>query len=369
MASKANQKPEGLFAIEGITFMVFNKDFTKVAISKKDKYIYIYGIKDFMKPDTWTLDATLKAHMAYVSDLDWNANSNDILSCSHDKTMFVWECTDKAKNIWSSSNVVASTKLGFLCCKWNDRGDKFCAGTSSKNLYIGYYNGSTNWWMTKNIKAHHSSVCSCVIDPSSLYVISGSTDLRVSVSSCYLPDVDDNKISAEVKAATPKFGEVLYEVKVNTWVLNVNWNKAGTLGFATNQNSTVAVVNYKEKTNEIIKLEHTPLLKIIPNGDNGFYGVGYDRNIYEYAKTGDKWEMKRKITETGKVEVKKGPVGGTVANAMKKFQAQGSQKKEDLVVKTKQNPKLHNALISAMNIKGNDVITSDVTGFIKYWKL
>ena len=133
----SNQKPQDLFLLEGISCLAFNKDFKKVALSKKDNIIYIYKVVDLMKPDTWELEDKLDSHVQYISGLDWNAHTNEILSCSHDKTSFVWEYSDKK---WSPSNVVATTKLGYLCCKWNSRGDKFCEGASAKHLFIGYYN-------------------------------------------------------------------------------------------------------------------------------------------------------------------------------------------------------------------------------------
>ena len=47
----------------------------------------------------------------------------------------------------------------------------------------------------------------------------------------------------------------------------------------------------------------------------------------------------------------------------------GAQKKEKLAVTSKQSVHLHKCIISSLNIKGKDMITSDVSGFVKYWKL
>jgi len=89
--SKSTEKPVDLFLLEGISHMVFNKDFKQVALSKKDNKIYIYKVTDLMKPEKWELSHTLDAHYQYISGLDWNANTNEILSCSYDKTSYVWE--------------------------------------------------------------------------------------------------------------------------------------------------------------------------------------------------------------------------------------------------------------------------------------
>ena len=108
MSKESAQKPKDLFLLEGISCVAFNKDFTQVALSKKDNLIYIYSIKDIMKPDTWKLLYTLDSHFQYISGLDWCPATNRLLSCSYDKTSFVWEFSDKK---WKPNNVVATTKV------------------------------------------------------------------------------------------------------------------------------------------------------------------------------------------------------------------------------------------------------------------
>ena len=361
--SNNTKKPAGLFELEGISCVAFNKDFTQVALSKKDSFVYIYQVVDFMNPDSWKMLHKLDAHVQYVSAIDWCHETNRILTCSYDKTSYVWDFDGKK---WNQSNVVVSTKLGFLCCKWNKRGDKFCEGTSAKNLYIGYLNNESNWWMGINIKAHKSSVVCCEIDPTSLFVLSGSTDLRVFVSSCYLKDIDDPHLTEETKPMAQKFGDIIYSFKANCWINSVAWSNDGNYGFAAGQNSIVTVVDYKNNKHDEIKCTHSPVTIIIPNGPNGFFAVCYDRNIVEYEKTEEGWVLKRTVTTSGKVE---GAAKGNVGGALKKFEAMGQQKKENLAVTTKQFAYLHKSNISSCHIKDKDVITTDVTGFIKYWKL
>ena len=51
------------------------------------------------------------------------------------------------------------------------------------------------------------------------------------------------------------------------------------------------------------------------------------------------------------------------------FNQMGNIKKETLAVSTKSAAHLHKSLISSVNIKGKDMITTDLSGFVKYWKL
>ena len=365
MSKASAQKPKDLFLLEGISCVAFNKDFTQVALSKKDNLIYIYSIKDIMKPDTWKLLYTLDSHFQYISGLDWCPATNRLLSCSYDKTSFVWEFSDKK---WNPNNVVATTKLGYLCCKWNKRGDKFCEGTSAKQLLIGYFNKKSNWWMGVNIKAHKSSVVTCEIDPTSLFVLSGSTDLRIYVSSCYLPEVDDQFLNDSTKPLAQKFGQVIYEFKTNCWVNSVAWLPSGNLGIVAGQDATISVINYREQKSDVIRCKHSPATSLIPISDTSFLAVCYDRNIIEYGKEGDSWKIKKTITEKGSGAQQKAK-SSIVSAQLEKFQKMGNINKDNLAVSTKQAGHLHQSLISSANIKGKDMITTDVSGFIKYWKL
>ena len=58
--------------------------------------------------------------------------------------------------------------------------------------------------MGRNIKCHKSSVVCCEIDPTSLFVISRSTDLLVFVSSFYIESVDDKHLTNATKTFGPK---------------------------------------------------------------------------------------------------------------------------------------------------------------------
>ena len=365
MSKASAQKPKDLFLLEGISCVAFNKDFTQVALSKKDNLIYIYSIKDIMKPDTWKLLYTLDSHFQYISGLDWCPATNRLLSCSYDKTSFVWEFSDKK---WNPNNVVATTKLGYLCCKWNKRGDKFCEGTSAKQLLIGYFNKESKWWMGVNIKAHKSSVVTCEIDPTSLFVLSGSTDLRIYVSSCYLPKVDDQFLNDSTKPLAQEFGQVIYEFKTNCWVNSVAWLPSGNLGIVAGQDATISVINYSEQKSDVIRCKHSPATSLIPISDTSFLAVCYDRNIIEYGKEGDSWKIKKTITEKGSGAQQKAK-SSIVSAQLEKFQKMGNINKDNLAVSTKQAGHLHQSLISSANIKGKDMITTDVSGFVKYWKL
>lgn len=364
-------KPKDLFLLEGISLLVFNKDYTQCALSKKDYNIYIYQVPDIMDTNKWTLLHTLKNHFQYVSGLDWCPETNRILSCSYDKTSFVWNFEG---NKWTFDTVVATLKVSYLFCHWNKRGDKFVEGTGSKILYIGYYAKESNWWTSRQIKNHKKTSVICArFDPSSLYVLSGSTDMKVIITSCYMKDVDDSHLTA---GSTPAdFGNSIYEFDAGSWLISCNWSLDGKYAYAASQGGYVNVIEKEAKKVTQIPIPDSPIAFILPVNNNSFYAVGYNREIYLYEESSGNWKMTKEITKKeGKEENKPktvdvGGSGGGVAAALRRFQNQGMKKKESLVITTPQNENLHAAMISSVSIKGNTMITTDLAGFVKYWKL
>ena len=368
---KLAEKPKDLFSLNGISAFCFNKDYSKCALSQKDNKIYIYKTPDIFKTSTWELEHTLDSHVLYVSCIDWNHKTNKILSCSFDKTAFVWEFIN---NKWVPSNIVINSKLklGFLTCSWNENGDRLCLGTSGSQLYIGFFDPSTMWWQCIESKEskkslHKSSVTTAKISPNSTYCVSGSTDLRVIITNVTIENYNPSK----------DFGKEIINHKVNAWVNSVCWTKDGKYALSANQNATVTVIELETKKIETIRFKHSPLNIIVPSpNQNGFVGVGLDRNIYHYDLTGKSIGL---ITKNDGNSSNKSNQGNTnsgismmrstgIAEALKKFENAGIKKKESITINTMINSNLHSTTITSISFKDSDVITTDIAGFIKYWK-
>ena len=371
--SKIATKPKDLFLLEGISCLCFNKDFTQCALSKKDNVIYLYEIKDFKKPETWVEKEKLNSHVQYISGLDWNAKTNKILSCSYDKTCNIWSLENGR---WTPSLLVTTTKLGFLTCSWNDRGDKFCLGNSNKELFISYYDFKTNWWACHHKKLHSSSVVTCKISPNSLFVISGSTDNTIVISSCYMPDIDDPYLTDAEKSMAKKIFTAVYKIDASSWITAVNFISSS-LALAATQEGLIHVVDFVNDKKSEIKCAHSPVTMMVKRDENSFLVVCYDRNIYLYENKDGNWAVKKTLTEgetVNKGSASKSSAigsgsGSGVAEALKKFQKSMFQKKDSLAITTVQKTNLHSSLISSVSVKDNEMMTTDLSGFIKFWSI
>ena len=378
----SKQFPKDLFFVEGISHFCFNNNFTQVALSKKNNIIEIYQINNIKDFSSYKLLYTLSIHSQYISGLDWHLKTNKILSCSYDKTSFV-SSYDKNKKNYISENVIISTKLGFLTCSWNDRGDKFVLGGSNRQLIIGYFNKENNWWIGKNIKCHKSSVTCAKISHNNLFVISGSIDMKVYISSCYIKDIDEQFITNDMKNLIKNFGIVIYEFDMNSWVNCVNFNE-NDIGYAASQNSSFVVLNFKNDKNYVVKLKHSPFTKIIPKSFNEIYAVDYNRNIYLYECLDNKWNIKKIINlendndkdnnekDNNNNKDNENDDDNEIDNKNNDSENENNnneKKKENFAVKEKEKIKTHFSFISSINIKANEIITTDLAGFVKFWNI
>lgn len=128
--------------------------------------------------------------MNYISAVDWHPETNRILSSSHDRTIMIWDYDEKT-NTWQNEMAILNIKVAVLDAKWGKRGDKFAAGTGSKLVCTGFWCSESKWWQCKSMKDHKSSVICVRLDSSGLFMISGSLDMKVIISSAYIEKVDE----------------------------------------------------------------------------------------------------------------------------------------------------------------------------------
>lgn len=127
-----------------------------------------------------------------MSGLDWNPVTNKIISCSHDKNIYVWQYNEDS-DTWLAELVIFKSKLSILGVKWDKQGQKFCGSSGGKLIVVGFYSPELGWWKGEEIRIHKSAVTCATFDPSGTFVISGSTDLKIEITSSYLKDIDSSK--------------------------------------------------------------------------------------------------------------------------------------------------------------------------------
>lgn len=261
---------------------------------------------------------------------------------------------------------ILNIKVAVLDVKWGKKGNKFAAGTGSKLVCTGFWCSDSNWWQCKNMKEHKSSVNSVCLDNSGLFVISGSLDLHVIISSAFIDKIDEGETSTNGLEISPH-GTVLMNFSLGAWVNNVCWSPSNNFAFVATHDSIISVLNTKGNTKDSIYLNHSPASSIVSLSDTEILVISFDRHIYRYKLEGEEWKMIKAITkdEEKKDEGKK--EGNSMADRMKMFTQ--SAKKQSLQTGSSSNAKnIHKSQINSSVVSKDGLITSDFTGFIKIWK-
>ncbi|OQR91310.1 actin-related protein 2/3 complex subunit [Thraustotheca clavata] len=267
---------------EGITCHAWNHDRSKVAICPNTNEIWIYS--NCHAPDVaqWRKEAILTEHDMLVSGLDWSPVHNMIVSCSHDRSAFVWNY-EPAERKWKPSLVVLRITRAAINVKWSPDGKKFAVGSSAKCVSVCYYQALDNWWISKMIKKHKSTVVDLDWHPNSQLLATASTDMKCRVFAAYIAEVDEAPNAGPFADMAP-FGEPMAEFdNANAWVNAVAWSNAGNrLAFA-GHGSSIHFVHFghpgEVPTIQSIRFPQLPLTRLQFLSNEAIVGCGYDFNV------------------------------------------------------------------------------------------
>ncbi|ETV98511.1 hypothetical protein, variant [Aphanomyces invadans] len=217
---------------DSITCHAWNQDRSKVAICPNTNEIWIYSNCHAPDASQWRKEAVLTEHDMVVSGLDWSPVHDMLVSCSHDRSAFVWKY-EPSERKWKPSLVVLRITRAAMTVKWSPDGKKFAVGSSAKCVSVCYYVQADNWWISKVIKKHKSTVVDVDWHPNSQLLLTASTDMQCRVFAAYISDVDGSPDAGPFAAMAP-FGEVMAEFdNANAWVNAAVWSPSGTrLAFA-----------------------------------------------------------------------------------------------------------------------------------------
>ena len=135
----------------GVSAHAWSPDGNEVAFAPNSNELRIADAK------TLETRHSLKEHDMLISAIDWHPTSNYIVTCAHDRNAFVWSFDDQEKK-WKPSLVILRIERAALDCRWSRDGQKFAVASSAKCVPVCYYESDNNWWVSKMIKKHKSSV-------------------------------------------------------------------------------------------------------------------------------------------------------------------------------------------------------------------
>ena len=160
----------------------WSADRSHLAICPDSNEIHVY-----CKSSTgnWLRIHTLTEHDQLVSGLDWSTQSNQLVSCSHDRNSYVFSWKDQ---LLEPEMVITRLSKAATCVRWSPSEQKFAIGSAAKAVCICYYEQESHWWASKLIRRQHdSSILAVSWHPNSILLATASSDSKCRVFSTALP--------------------------------------------------------------------------------------------------------------------------------------------------------------------------------------
>jgi actin related protein 2/3 complex subunit 1A/1B len=306
-----------------------------------------------------------------ISGVDWNHRTNCIVTASHDRNAFVWneEAGADGAMTWKPSLVILRIDKSALDVRWSPNGLKFAAASGAKCVSVCSFADEDNWWVSKTIKKHKSTVLCLAWHPNSEFLATGSSDFKCRVFSAFVRQIDNSQDSLNF---TPKaFGEDCWEAGAYGWVDSVCWSPSGnTLAF-TGHDSSIQFVDFTTQGDkalvESIRFQQLPIEDCRFVSETALVGVGHEMNPLLFSKKSGSWAFDRKLEEKKVKEMKEAKATSGVAAARALFQnktktGQDSAKKGDKLETT------HETSISCMQIlETGKFTTTAMDGKMVFW--
>lgn len=118
-----------------------------------------------------------------------------IVTCGHDRNAYVWKY-DESEKSWKPTLVILRINRAATCVKWSPNGDKFAVGSGAKCVPVCHFEENQNWWISKMIKKHKSSVLDLAWSPNQKFLVTGSSDFKCRIFSAYIDGVDSRYLGS-----------------------------------------------------------------------------------------------------------------------------------------------------------------------------
>ena len=276
-----------------------------LAVCPNSPELHLYANCLDPDPANWRKVRVLRQHDLVISGVDWSAATNRIVTCSHDRSAFVWNLVEgeeaaalQAKQLvepaaaggggggagagvpamagvvraavsaakagggsnaaaaaaasarpsaWKPQVVVLNIPRAALDVKWSPDGQKFAVASSAKVVMVCSFDAANDWWISKPSKKHKSTALAVAFHPNGQLLASVATDYRCRVISAFLEDVDTGGPDGAQfgGAALPEVGEVVAEFEVTrAWLNDCAWSPSGASLAFVGHDSLLHVVSY-----------------------------------------------------------------------------------------------------------------------------
>jgi len=271
-----------------ITCHAWNGDKSKVAFCPDNNEVHVYK----KQGNDWVQEAVLAEHDQVVTGLDWAPKTNRIVSCSQDRNAYVWSLEGGK---WKPTLVILRINRAATQVKWSHDEQKFAVASGAKCVSICYFEEDNDWWVSKHIKKHKSTVLSVAWHPSNVLIATGSSDFKARVFSAYVKGVDKGGANTPYGDKLP-FGECLAEYDSNGWVHDVAWSPSGSRLAFVGHDSSVTFID-APSNQQRLTLSTLPFRSLVFLSENTIIAAGHDCNPAVFNAQGSNWVFTKFVDE------------------------------------------------------------------------
>jgi len=278
-----------------ISCHAWNKDGTKVAICPNDNEIHIYK----KEGNNFVLEHKLVEHDQVVTGIDWAPTSDRIVSCSQDRNAYVWTFAPK-ENKWKPTLVILRINRAATHVKWSPEENKFAVACGAKCVAVCFFEVEGDWWVSKHIKKHKSTVLRVDWHPNNVLLATASSDFKCRIFSAYIKNVDKG-VPETPFGNKLGFGDLLAEIDSSLgWVQSSKWSPSGKLLGFVGQDSTVCVADISSGTPkvDVVRYKDLPFRDLVFLSEDSLIAVGHDCTPVLFSNKGG-WSFIKKIDEGG----------------------------------------------------------------------
>jgi actin related protein 2/3 complex subunit 1A/1B len=359
MASSAVTLKDGILVFaQTISCHCWNGDFTRVAFSPNDNTIHVYK----KTGSDFELEDVLNEHDQTVTSIAWAPKTNTLLSCSHDRNAYVW--TQQPDNSWKPTLVILRINRAATQVKWSPNEDKFAVSSGAKCVSICYYEEENDWWVSKHIKKHDSTVTSVDFHPGNVLIATASTDCKVRVFSSFIKGADKRPENTPYGKRLPFGQDPLCEYTSGSWVQNVKWAPSGNQLAFVSQNATLTVIdvtNGAPGETQVVKFSDLPLMDLYWISEKQIVGAGHGCKPLVFENQGGTWVFTRDLDES------KQSAGDGKKSAFAIFQNKDKLGQDQSA--TTLSSKHKNCVMCIQNGPDKQLTTSGLDGQICFWKV
>lgn len=176
---------------------------------------------------------------------------------------------------------------------------KFAVGSGAKVVSVCNYEEDENWWVSKHIKHHRSTITRVAWHPNGSLLATASTDYKCRIISVPIRGID-RPDGGNWAPKAPNFGEALFTFDCNGWVHDCAFSPSGDVLAFCGQDSSIHFVwanGGQEPPHQVIKVNKLPFLSLMFVDENTLVAAGHDCQPFLFQAGQNGWELVKSLDD------------------------------------------------------------------------